>query len=178
MDMKRESVGLIGGGLIVIWFIALFAVGTGSAYGEVKEPDEIWSVPNMYNDYEHRDVFVYFVDVISFEMCPASYVKDMSVVRGCYYYDGVRDDVHIVKGKMFEWSYQGCTVRDHEWFHAMGYRHGEGPLGSTCPNPEWQWSDRPQWDGSIDKVHPDVRKMWEGYVHVPREMDPRMIKWY
>ena len=59
-------------------------------------------------------------------------------VLGRYYttFDWARGEtvhvIEILEGHAFQPDYLRCnTIWDHEWYHAMGYEHGEWPL-VTC----------------------------------------------
>lgn len=163
---EKDKRALIGAVVCIGIIIIIGAVQY--AFPE-EEADEYWLIPNIHKGYELRWVPVYYVDEIT--NCGD---KDPDHVRGCYYHGPNRDDIHIVNGKSFEWANQGCTVRDHEWFHAMGYQHGKGPLSVTCPNPEWKWEGREHMAYDSNNIfHKDLTKDYRN----DKDIDPRKIIW-
>lgn len=113
--------------ILVLSFLAagyIWILVFENAFGE--EPDDWWLIPSIANDYKSRWVPIYYEDEPFY--CGHSVILS----NGCYI-NGVTEEIKIVKSKMYDWASQGCTVHDHEWFHAMGYKHGVGPLSKTCP---------------------------------------------
>lgn len=113
--------------------LALCVVGSsGIAFGEDRyiperpdwEPNEYWFVDSILVDDGYRRIPVYYVD--------QDFYCSNVLSRGCHVHGPGIQYVILVESKMYDWDKEGCTVRDHEYYHAMGYRHGEGPLSSTC----------------------------------------------
>ena len=81
----------------------------------------------------------------------------------------------------FDWANQGCTVHDHEFYHAMGVGHGVGLLSSTCLMPTITKilydGDNIQdfsWNATQKIVYPDPLYSYKHeYV-----FDPANYSWY
>lgn len=148
---------------VLVCSILLVIAATIVVQGE-ESADEYWLVQSKITQLGLAWIPVYYVDEITYEMCPTEHES-----RGCYYHGPDRRDVHIVKDKTYEWASQGCTVRDHEYFHAMGYAHGVGPLSTTCPNP-WNVSN----DNTNAGYEEDNINHWDPmYEHTAFESDPK-----
>lgn len=146
---------------IIVTTVMLFSIII--VYAE--EPDIYWYVPNK--DTGEIKVFpVYYVE----EEFNCKYFG--STTRGCF--NGALGYIMLVKSTEFDYVIYGCTVRDHEFFHAMGYNHGEGPLGIICSNPNIAepTDDNMNYDETNWK-HKDLTKDYKVVV----EINPRMISW-
>lgn len=155
--------------IALVIVVALMFITAAIAYADTNEPDTFWAIPNIYDDDKIRWVPVYYVE----EDFYCKYSADLS--RGCFFGGGVDETITIVKSKEFQWARQGCTVHDHEFYHAMGYAHGEGPLGETCPNPNPLTRDNSnmQYD-QYNLKHKDLTKDFR----VVKDLNPQMIKWF
>jgi len=154
-DYIAESLAI--GGILVIFAVAFSLL----VYGD--EPDDWWLIPKIVDGYEPRWVPVYYVD---HDFYCETHAK---LARGCYVLKPLTEYIMINKNVEFDWANQGCTVHDHEWFHAMGWGHGMGPLDQTCP-PFGGMVTAPRVANGIATADPL-------YEHIPTIPDPRMIKW-
>jgi len=162
VSMNKKDIRMYKGigVLLILWGIIMLVQ---AAFGE-EEADAYWLVPEIRNNYESRWIPVYYVYEDFF--CE----NHPTLARGCYVLGPTEEYIMINKNVEFEWANQGCTVHDHEWFHAMGWGHGMGPLDQTCT--EFGKMISPARGTNPTGVYADPM-----YVHVPREMDPRSIRW-
>lgn len=153
----------------VAGMIACVAFVIASAYTNAEEfADDYWYIPDIRNEYESRWVPVYYVDEII--TCD---IHNNNIHWGCFYKGPNREDITIVKGTEDNWVNQGCTVTAHEFYHAMGWGHGMGPLSYTCDNPNTITMNNTNISYDENNV-----KHWNPiYEPVFREPNPKMIRW-
>jgi len=139
------------------------------AYGE-ESADGYWLVPDINNNYEYRYIPVYYVDEVFY--CEYKAYE----ARGCYVNKPSGEYIKIVESMEFDWANQGCTVHDHEFYHAMGYEHGIGLLSTTCPNPNSITEDNTNM--KFDPDNPFHFVLNEKYVPKIKEFNPCIHSWY
>ena len=136
--MKKENKRMIKWIIITSIIMLVFNMVIQNIFGAIPAND-YWLIPDMANEGIPRWVPVYYhgeifdCDIISLGGQDGD--LESQEHRGCYVSGPTKDEIHIVKSMMYNWANQGCNVRDHEYYHAMGYKHGVGPLSTTCPNP-------------------------------------------
>lgn len=163
-ETSKTDKALAIGGISIIVFVATVILG----YGEQQQPDDYWYVSIIRDGYTIEKIPVYYVDE------PFLCEDHVGLARGCFVHGATGKYIKLVESMEFDWANQGCTVHDHEFFHAMGYGHGTGPLATTCPNSAWEWPDF----NNGKPYDPNNIKHWDPlYKHIPRELNPKMIKW-
>jgi len=115
--------------LAIMLVLTLWIIYPYWANAELQEPDLYWHVPIQNNNYEVEKIPVYYVTE---EFLCENHV---GLARGCFVNGPMGKYVIIVEHMEYDWANQGCTVHDHEFYHAMGYSHGVGLLSSTCSMP-------------------------------------------
>jgi len=160
----------------VFWGVIFVLIGAAAQYAFGEGPDTYWYVSDIANNYEIRKVPVYYVDVIT----ECEHIDPNHTSRGCFIKGPQTEAIFIVTEKEFDWANQGCTVHDHEYYHAMGFKHGVGPLSSTCPmpvlfNPEYGGDDMQDFKNATQKiVYPDPLYNYKFEF----KFDPRNYSWY
>ncbi len=105
---------------------------------------------------EDREVPIYYEDFIGGD------------VKG--YYDPNKDEIHLLESAMYQWALPGCSIRDHEIFHAWGYDHVSMSI-FNCINPNTPDSNYLQYsEDNLKHRNPE-------YDIKHREPNPLMERW-
>ena len=136
--------------VILVFFVVLTFYGLVTAFGDSPD-DYVW----VGGDKGLRQVPIYYVDNIS-EFC----VNNSIHIKGCY--KTFEDIIIFVKNyDLHFWALPGCTIWDHEIYHAWGYDHVEMNQ-FNCPHPNTVSHNSMQFEEGNQK-HWNPNYEWNGY---------------
>ena len=112
-------------------------------------PDEwVW----VGGDRGLREVPIYYVDFLE------------GHIKGKYF--AGHDAIIVERDRVHSWAMPGCTVRDHEIYHAWGYDH-VSMMQFNCPHPSSE-SYNPMQYNHNNTAHWNPNYEWNGYGVEPR----------
>ena len=134
---------------ILVFFIALTFYALLTAFADSPD-DYVW----VGGDKGIRQVPIYYVDIVE---CKG----EINIhYKGCYKGEG--DYITFVKGyNLHFWALPGCTIWDHEIYHAWGIDHVEMEQ-FNCPHPNTISHNSMQYD-ETNVAHWNPIYVWEGY---------------
>lgn len=111
--------------------------------------DSVW----VGGDKGLREVPIYYLDIV-----PCN--SQSEHIKGCYKH---MEDIIIFKNgiDVYSWAMPGCTIWDHEIYHAWGYDHVEMEQ-FNCPHPNTVNHNSMQYDEN-NVAHWNPMYIWEGY---------------